>query len=391
MPKSDVIAKAVIIAKKSLRACYTNDGIYAGLTHFKEYWARDGLWTVLGVLKLGDLPMAEKQIGLFIKSMDKNGEIPLRIGSEFGLFWRLLGLPYLGKKKPLFNLNPAYFWFSGRSGLHLRGKDSSSLLAIACGEYLSHKGKKRLVKKWWPKLTRVMAWYEKHKNGILINEDWHEGWMDSLRLTGTTLYVNALYLKAISSMEEIAKALGKDSLVWRKRYQKTKVSFFRHFFNGKYLNNIATDEPSPQPFVVDGNMLSVWWKLVPPRASRLIVDHFLRSGVHHPVPCRANTPKFHHSLIPWRFNLIGLSGYHNDDCAWLWIGAVSVLAMKKYYSDRAKDLLEKMGRLIVKHDAVYEIYNSRGDPYNTWFYRAEHSFAWSSSLFLTAAAEWYSV
>lgn len=391
VPKTNIVSRAVAIAKKSLLACYTADGVYAGLTHFREYWARDGLWTVLGILKVGDLSVAQKQINLFIRSMDKNGEVPMRIGSEFGSFWKLLGLPYLGKVRPLFNLNPAYFWFSGRDGRHLRGKDGGSLLAIASCEYLKHGGNHKQVEIWWPKLTRAMSWYEKHKTNHLVNEDWHEGWMDSLRLTGATLYTNILYLKAQTSMEKIAKTLGKNSLIWRRRYQETRSSLLKNFFNGSYLNNTGGGPRERQPFVVDGNMLAVWWKIVTPKSARLIIDHFLKSGVDHPVPCRVNTPKFHHSLIPQRFNLIGLSGYHNDDCAWLWIGAVSVLALKKHYSDKAKLLLEKIAKLIVKHDAVYEIYNSRGNPYNTWFYRSEHPFAWSSALFLTAASEWYSI
>lgn len=385
MSRTNVITKAIAIAKRSLQACYTKDGIYAGLTHFNEYWARDGLWTVLGVLRLGDLSMAEKQIGLFVKNIDADGQVPTRITSEFGLFFRLLGLPRLGKVKPLFGLNPAYFWFSGKDGRGHRGKDGGSLLAIAVFEFIKHGGNIEKVKRWWPKLVKSMSWYQKHIANHLVNEDWHEGWMDSLRFRGATLYTNVLHLKALSSMEKIAKVLGKNSQIWRRRHQETKSSLIKNFFNGKYLNNTGAGPSKQEPFVVDGNMLAVWWKIVTPKTARSIINHFLKSGVHHPVPCRVNTPKFHHSLVPKRFGLIGLSGYHNDNCAWLWLGAVSVLALKRHSVRKAKSLLKKIAKLIVKHQEVYEIYDEKGDPFNTWFYKSEHPFAWSSALFLAAA------
>ncbi len=388
MPKTNLIQQAAEIAKKSLQSCYAKDGIFAGLTNFHEYWARDGLWTVLGVLRVGDLSIAEKQISLFVSHIDNNGQVPNRIGSRFGLYFRLLGLPTFGKIIPLFSLNPAYFWFSGRDGRGLRGKDGGSLLVIAIHEFIKHGGEIKKVKKWWPKLVKAMSWYRKHTDNFLVNEDWHESWMDSLRLKGATLYTNILYLKALDSMGKIGRSLGKNKEIWQKRYRKTRSSLLVSFFNGRYLNNLGSPTPKEsQSFVVDGNMLAVWWKVVPDKIAKSILSHFLKSDVHYPVPCRVNTPKFHHSLIPKRFNLIGLSGYHNNDCAWLWLGAVSVMALKKHYSRQAKSLLKKIAKLIVKHNEVYEIYDEKGNPFNTWFYKSEHPFAWSSALFLTAVSE----
>ena len=58
------IDAAFEIAARDLRACYTEHGILAGLTHFKQYWARDSFFASLGATKLGDFDVVKKQLEL---------------------------------------------------------------------------------------------------------------------------------------------------------------------------------------------------------------------------------------------------------------------------------------------------------------------------------------
>jgi len=42
------------IARKDLRACYQDQGIFASPVNFSDYWARDSFWAILGMLEIGD-------------------------------------------------------------------------------------------------------------------------------------------------------------------------------------------------------------------------------------------------------------------------------------------------------------------------------------------------
>ena len=77
------IQKAYDISKKCLRACYSDLGIYAGKTHFEDYWARDGLYASLGSTAIGDCSQAKKELLLLLSFQKQDGQLPLRIGSNF--------------------------------------------------------------------------------------------------------------------------------------------------------------------------------------------------------------------------------------------------------------------------------------------------------------------
>jgi len=136
-------------------------------------------------------------------------------------------------------------------------------------------------------------------------------------------------------------------------------------------------------FSTDGNMLAILFDIADTNKAKHIIDASHIFDIHE-TPSQCVHPPYSKNLISRQTKSFGLGDYHNG-ISWLWLGAISAVAKYKtgYISD-AKLLLEKMSKLIVKYNKVYEVYEKTGEPVNRFLYKSEYPFAWSSGLFLYA-------
>jgi glycogen debranching enzyme len=356
------------IAVNDLRACYGPNGIFAGLHHFNDYWARDALFAALGSLKLKDYTIVKENLELFIANIKKDGQVPLRIGRN------IIGI-FLNKKKRL----PIYkFDFSRKSAL-----DQNSLLIIAAYEYYIKTKDREFLKKNIKKLESIIRWnfLNDEDNDLLLEECGFSTWADSINKKGKVLYTNVCHCHALFCMYKLSK--NKKYLFL---YEKVKKRINELFWSGEYYLDWIDDEKHYNYFSTDGNILAVIWEIADKEKAKHIEESSHIFEIHD-IPSECVHPNYPKKFISLPLKIIGLSDYHNG-LSWLWLGCISAVA--KHKVGRKKDaaqLMKKIEEIIIKHGSVYEVYNKKGNPVRRLLYRSEHPFAWSAGMFIYAYHE----
>src|SRR2546421_8038241 len=99
--RSDVVFFSYFCSKKilrmlsleeKLRGQYGRNGIYAGSTHFHDYWCRDSMFASFGALSIGDHEIVGLALTNFLENQRADGHIAMRIGTKNQVL-RYLGLP----------------------------------------------------------------------------------------------------------------------------------------------------------------------------------------------------------------------------------------------------------------------------------------------------------
>ncbi len=70
--KTDEIEFAFERAKKILKLNFNKDGVFAGKTHFNDFWARDFCFASLGVTAMGDCDIVKKNIENYLRFQKPN-------------------------------------------------------------------------------------------------------------------------------------------------------------------------------------------------------------------------------------------------------------------------------------------------------------------------------
>src|SRR4051812_35990251 len=78
--------------EEKLKGQYGTNGIYAGSTHFHDYWCRDSMFASFGALSLGDHEVVGAAVNNFLNNLRADGHVAMRIGSKNQVL-RYLGLP----------------------------------------------------------------------------------------------------------------------------------------------------------------------------------------------------------------------------------------------------------------------------------------------------------
>lgn len=353
------------IAVRDLRACYGQEGIFAGLHHFKDYWARDALFACLGSLKLEDYDIVEKNLQLFIDNINKKGQVPLRIGRN------IVGIVLKKKKRyPLYS-----FDFNNKTTL-----DQNSLLIILSYEYYKKTGDKIFLSKNLDLLKKIMDWnfLNDKDDDLLIEEEGLSNWADSVRKKGKVLYTNVCHCHALKCMYELSK-----TKTYLDKYEKVKKKINELFWSGEHYIDWIDEKKQYNYFSTDGNILAVLWDIADKEKSNHIEEASHVFEVHD-VPSECVHPRYPKKHISLPLKLIGLGDYHNG-LSWMWLGCISAVAKKKVRREKdAKELIKKIEQIILKHNSVYEVYDNKGNPVKRLFYKSEFPFAWSAGLFVYA-------
>ncbi|MEM3374496.1 MAG: GH116 family glycosyl hydrolase [Candidatus Woesearchaeota archaeon] len=378
------IKKAFEIAKNNLRDCYGDLGIYAGLHHFKDYWARDGFFASFGSLILKDYNIVKKNLELFLKNVNKEGQLPLRIGkSSFEIALSYIMRRYDSKRKPIYFIDKS----------NKKPVDQNSLFIISFYEYIKETKDIDFLKNNITKIEKIMEWnFNQDKdNDYLIEEDEFCNWADSIKKRGKVLYTNVCFCYALKCMENLYRILNneKKEIVYNEKYKIVKSKINERFWQGEYYLDWIIDEKNLKKtfdyFSSDGNFLAVIWDIADKEKSKKIEEASHIFDIHE-IPSKCVHPNYSNKLVSFQTKLIGLKDYHNG-LSWLWLGCINAISKNKVNMKKeAIDILLKMSNLIIKYNGVYEVYDKE-KPVRRLIYNAEIPFAWSSGMFLYACNE----
>lgn len=370
-----MIQKAYNIAKRDLRACYAEQGIYAGLKHFTDYWARDSLFACFGSLELGDYDIVKKTLNLFIKYQHKNGQIPLRVGDYF-IAWKIFGF------KPKTKIRARY----DQDKFFSHPTDQNSLFIIVFEKYIRKTKDYKFLRNNINSLRKAIQWNlsnDKDKDYLMEDKN-YSTWADSLKKKGKVLYTNVLHCEALKRYSNLCKILKiKEATQYADLSKEVNNKINRTFWNGNYYIDWIEKKPYNY-FSTDGNVLAIHFGIADKEKAKKIQQSIKKFGINKGMPSKTNHPKYPSSKVSIINKSIGLGDYHNG-IRWIWLGCIDAIAKHKTgMKKEARELLNKISQIIVKYNGVYEVYEPNAMPVNRHIYKSEQPFSWNSGLFIYA-------
>ena len=368
-----ITEKAIEIAKRELRSCYGENGIYAGLNHFKDYWARDMFFACLGAIAIKDFTIVEKSLKLYLKNAKKNGELPIRIGRSTNEIILSLIKKSSFSRKPIFNNDKN----------NNKSTDQNSLFIIALFEYVKT-SKNMKILEHMNEIEKIMLWNFSvdMDSDNLIEENKYCSWADSIKKQGKVLYTNVLHAHALQCLKKLyeLKKNTEKKLLYENKAKQTKKSINKLFWNGEYYSDWIFAGKRYDFLAYPPNYLSIIYNITDEEKEKKMQRTFkkyagkLGSCVYQKYPLRH---------ISKRIMIGGMKDYHNG-LSWLWIACLNVLMQNKIKNKvYLKNTIKEIAKIIVEFDGVYEIYD-KNKPVNRLFYRSEKPFAWSAAMFLYA-------
>ncbi|MGC8929063.1 MAG: amylo-alpha-1,6-glucosidase [Candidatus Woesearchaeota archaeon] len=372
------------IAKRSLRNCYLENGIIAGKQHFSDYWARDSFFASFGALELKDFEIVRKNIELFFNYQRADGQIPLRISIGQSVITKLIEDAFGISKTKNRKLFPTYYNDKDIIFKKAKSVDPNSLLVIVCLKYYNKTKDREFLLKNYDKIRKSIQWYNfcnKNKFGFIIENNYCS-WADSIKKQGFVLYSNLLYYKALKDFSKINILLNKkqEAKEYYKKAINLKKQINKEFWNEEKEFYSDFLPAGKNYFSTEGNLLAIIFDVADDRKSRKIIDYIDKNKINYPVPSKTNHPEYPEELVFWANRLIGMKGYHNFEHAWLWIGCLDFLARNKIKDEKAEKIMNKIINKLIEFDEVYEVYDNKGKPVFTDYYKSEHPFAWSSGM-----------
>lgn len=357
--------------------------LIAGRRNFREPWARDFGFASFGLLELEAYTALKESLEAFLRYQQPNGQFPIKLHSTHAVDRFLHSL--FRREQPITTpLQPKYF--SGHGAVSL---DGNALLVLACLRYARLSGDADFPAEHWDALVRALDWLGQHAplgDGLLYQEAYSD-WADSVARAGRVLYTNVLYWKALVEMAQAAPQYGSASQAARlaELAAQVQVSIQEHFWrpaDGYFIT--SAQFPSLNS---SGNLLAAAWGLATPNQVQQILDAMDRFGLADPVPTRPVHPPYPNRYIALE-NRLGRIGYYHTEAAWLWIGAWHVIALSRAGRlDEAEELLKRMAQVIVRDEAVHEVYAPSGRHVAGFWYTSEAPLTWSAGMVVYAQRE----
>lgn len=376
------VAAAVDVATRDLRACYTDDGIIAGLRHFYDLWARDCLFACLGALSLGDVEIVRSTLKTLAVRQRADGLIPYVVRRGPMSLQR-----YYGQEKRWDEPRPEYEQRLSRALV----PDGSLLFPIVLRRYVEHTGNNPFLFDLWPALVKNMGWCLSRLDdkGLFVEGKYCE-WMDSVGKQGNTLWSNILLQKMLRDMQWLAVAGNRaDVKVSIESASQTHQVALLHFFypeDGRFVDWIDDKNKAHLYLASHSQLLALNFGLLPDEKALSILDYIEQN-------CLADfTVHSNHPRYPWHrvspINILGgVADYQNQGCLWLQPGILYARALALHGKpEEARTQLDRIAKRIVNDGSVHEVFEpTTGKPLERFFYQSETPFAWSAGLFLDTA------
>lgn len=403
------------ISKKTLKACYSEKGIFAGLKHFNQYWVRDSMFSSLGALAINDENIVERNLTLFHNTITDFGSLPLRIGDKnFSGKYVLLFIKRLlnnftkklfSKKffslKTKFKFEKVFYDDKNKSKI----VDSNSLfilLNIIYNFYMKEKYNKYYLDEKKIKNLELAFKYQKEeltKFGLIYQTEYSD-WADSIAKKGYGIFANALYYASAKSFEYLfsqKKYYDKN----KKEYYSTLAKEIKELINSnlydkerKYYYDFVNEQYKEDNFNVEGNFLTILFDIADEKQKENIFLHIINEPIILKETGINVYPFYDSSIIDFRLKVIGMKKYHNG-FRWLWISGLKLYINKNKNKNETlknyieKEILNSIYKLLFidnNEEYISEVYY-KNKPFKNIFYESESPFAWSSGMLLFGLEE----
>ncbi|MFW6272523.1 MAG: amylo-alpha-1,6-glucosidase [bacterium] len=357
------------LALNSLNSLVTDmdnvKGIYAGLPWFFQFWARDELISLGGIIKTGNYEFAKDVLFKYLKSIMDNGRIPNRVpnsklGSADGVGW-------------LFKRVYDFFYLVTNNKEHHKYLDEAEL------RYIKNKLEES-----------IFSHIDNFSKGSFIKNNDKETWMDTTGGTydtrgGVRIEIQALMLNMYNLHKNLCK-IFKDSSGEKMSSQlesSLKKSIKKEMFDGKVLYDGLGDKAiRPNVFIahyIYPDMFSKkeWSKIFENSLDKLWLDWGGLSTISkdHELFCDYHTGENNRS-------------YHRGD-SWYWVNNMAAISMCRVNKRKFKKYIESIYFASIRDIKEMGYYGysseiasaSKQEPFGC------HAQAWSSAMFIELCHE----
>ncbi len=357
------------IAIRGLRRCYGPYGIYAGRHQFRDYWARDALWTCVGALRLQDMFHIKRTLRLFLH-FEKDGHIPLRIGNKHFI------QTYLGFRSK--KLHPRYE--EDKSGNY--SAESAALLILALSLYLEKTGDQQFINQYMPKarkiISRLTAQTGKDR---LLEERQYTTWMDSISKEGYIFYTNLLIYLALEHFQKICKKMHlHPHIAEQENLDLLKKNINKKFWNKEYFTDWIGNNDKDY-FDTFANLIAIYFDFANKTQKKKIFNHIKNNNIaRKDGSILKSFPAYDEKYISKKMIALGLKTYCSK-VTYPWM-SLFYYACKFKEEKKEDESWDNLCRKIIEANEIYECYDMEGKPYSTFLYKAEHPFAWGCGFAL---------
>lgn len=349
--------------------------LYAGGGHFGALWTRDGMYGALGLLAAGDHAVVRDCLVSLLEHQKPDGQLPRRVGSgsnAMGIVRAALGIA----TKPDGNFDTADF--------QKPSVDANALVAWIAAEYVAASGDEAFARERFDSLHRGCEWLRAQVQGGLLTQPTYADWKDMNARGGQVLYANALYFKALRSMEVLAGRMGdtEKQASYRLRADELAERIRTAFWNparGHFRDTLELADFSPE-----GDLLTVLFGIATPEQRALVLKKCDALLTLRPL-LPALDGDYPASMIPLQVKAAGLSDYH-DRFMWPWLTDLHAWTLAEAGEPaKARAALGRSARLALRDGTFHEIYEGQDpQPVVRKFYKSEPAFSWHAGLYLRA-------
>lgn len=391
--QAEINAQALAIAAANVRNCieprWLLNGeekliLCAGVRNFREPWARDFGFATFGLLALGETRVVKECLEVFLLYQKASGQFPVKLHST-NIVERYLHSLFKREQPIEKPLRPKY-----QTAHRTISLDGNCLLVIAALHYVQTHEDDDFLRQHWDGLCRAITWLESHARGDdgLLHQGAYTDWADSIARTGRILYTNVLYWKAVAGLAEASVHCEAEAQQQARRekaqqlYEAVQDHFWRedlgYFVTSQHFVNLSSS----------GNALAAAWELATVAQARSILEAMRRLRMADPVPTQVVSHRYRSRDVALENRIAGIADYHTE-AAWLWLGSWHIIALIRHGRlDEAKDLLDRMSRVIVRDGVVHEVYGKHGRFLSTLLYTSEAPLTWNASMVVYAFAEY---
>ena len=212
---------ALFCCLENYKECGGLKGFVAGCRYLKPLrtYYRDSYWTVLSTYAY-DISLVKNQICTLAHGIDKDGSCPSAVKQDFSAFW---GGHY---DSPSFFVMMTYDYVNHSGDVaflqeEINGKSILDLCALVVQKQMERTDETGLL----------------YKEGPFNKLDW----ADEVNRNGYVTYDEALYYRALTCMEKLCRACGRDGSLYAQTAEKVKAAVNRLLWDeekGYYVNYV---------------------------------------------------------------------------------------------------------------------------------------------------------
>jgi len=152
------------------------------------------------------------------------------------------------------------------------------------------------------------------------------------------------------------------------------VKLIKHlFWNGKWFYG----DLETKAWSSEANLLPFWSGLFnDAEMFRSVVKEIKKRGLDKPFPLKYDTEPLQN-----RHFLASLfAPNYEGDTTWMHLGMIYLSLLAHYDTKEFKKHIALCTSLIERHGTFLEVFQPGGEPYSTWFYKADEGMLWSAIL-----------